>query len=418
MKSFKLHINEAKSIYRFIKNNSNLSDTQKRLIDTFFSNNKQASKKFENKYGWQSREPLLLTWEDFREMMGDFKYGRKLLLKSTKIPGKKGTDYWPIRIRETDFIANIPLNWETAQYMNSCRYGTINVNYCIGRNNSKGYWNNHVLNEKKVPVYVVDGVGKWVVMILPDNKNYEVWDKFNNRDLGNIDKEPIPGFNIKRNLIGSRQAKLYDKLREEFYTDGMPPYTEDDLEDAVSEYEELLADIKSDIENEANALRNYEDRNFSVKYKTMKYYEEQIDDIGKDTMIGKIYQKYIDDLDDTPPDKDEMEYITDEINKKYPEADIKLQDELYDLDIYYEYSTPKFDTLSYYDILLHVLSGQNTPVENVQKAEDNIKQKMSEISWELSFESIDWKTAIDDIVEELEKNNIYNPEDNDEYYNY
>jgi hypothetical protein len=227
MKSFKSHINEAKTIYRFIKNNINLSDTQKRLIDAFFSNNKQASKKFEKKYGWQSGKALDLNWEDFQEMMGSSKFGRKLLLKSTKIPGSKGKDYWPIRLKEKSFIANIPLNWKTARYMNSCKYGAIDVNYCLGWKNTKEYWHEHVLDEQKVPVYITNGYGKWVVMILPDNKNYEVWDKMNEYDLAQFNREPIPNFNIKQTLIGSYQSKIYDNVRDNIYKSLTPEWVID-----------------------------------------------------------------------------------------------------------------------------------------------------------------------------------------------
>jgi hypothetical protein len=139
------------------------------------------------------------------------------MLLKVRIPGKKGVDYWPLRVKTKGYIANIPLNHKTAKFMNSCEYGFLDVNYCIGWDMSPAYWHKHVIQQQKVPIYLINGVGKWVIMILPDNETYEVWDKMNNEDKARKNIEPIKGLSIKKNFISPKLAKLYDEIRIEFY---------------------------------------------------------------------------------------------------------------------------------------------------------------------------------------------------------
>jgi uncharacterized protein YjbI with pentapeptide repeats len=220
MKSYFQHsriLDEAKSVGRFLKSNKNLTDDQKDTIIKFFATNHQASRDFVKNYGnWGTKKLDDLTWDDYEKFMLSTKSGFKMLLK-VSIPGKKGTDYWPVRVKQKGFVANIPLNHKTAQFMNTCEYGFLHVNYCIGWDMSNAYWHRHVIRQQKVPVYIINGVSKWVVMILPDNKTYEVWDKFNKEDSARKKSEPIPGFSIKKNLITPSLAKVYDEIRTEFY---------------------------------------------------------------------------------------------------------------------------------------------------------------------------------------------------------
>jgi hypothetical protein len=269
MNTFKDFINEAQSIIRYLKHNKKLTDDEKEKINDFFVTNKQASRDFEKQYGWQSKAPREMTWDEFQHIMGSSKFGRRLLLKSTKIPGSKGKDYWPMKLKNKNFIANIPLNQETAQFMNSCQYGTISVKYCIGWSSDKRYWDTHVIKERKVPIYISDGVYKWVVMIKSNNKTYEVWDKFNNRDLAKNDKEPIPNFSIKKELIGSAQAKLYDEIREEHYGVGKL-----DKEDAIVSYKKMVDDILTFVRQRADDEEYWYREMERIKDSTAHQYEE------------------------------------------------------------------------------------------------------------------------------------------------
>jgi len=242
MKSFKTYLIEA-DYTRFLRKNKNLTNDQKEKINIFFKADKKAAKKYEKKWGWQSDTPQKMNWADFEDIMSMYNSGRRINLKSIKIQGKKGIDYWPMRIRSKIYVANIPLNRSTATYMNSCEYGNLLVNYCVGWADDSQYWNRHVIKEQKVPVYVIDGRKKWVVMIKEGNRKYEVWDKLNNRDVSIGDPEPIPNFSIKKELIGSKQSKLYDEIRLEFYSD---KDTEDDHGDDEYDEQETMEDFFSD----------------------------------------------------------------------------------------------------------------------------------------------------------------------------
>ena len=239
MKTFKQYriLFEGKNFYRFFKSNKNLSKDQIKIIDNFFSNNKKAAREFESQWGFQSDVPKVVEWEAIENFMNLYKSGRKENLQNTKIPGKKGEDYWPIKLKSKQYFAVIPLNRETAEYMNSCKFGTIETGHCIGWP-ATNYWDTHIIDEQKVPIYIIDSNDhKWVVMILPDNKHYEVWDKFNKEDVSKINKNPIPNFDIKKELIQGK-SKLYDEIREEFY------YTKSLPESIIDEYKATGNELK------------------------------------------------------------------------------------------------------------------------------------------------------------------------------
>lgn len=232
MKTYIQFINEA-SYKRFFKKNKNLTRDQIEKIDDFFKKNRKAAKDFDENWGFQSDVPQSIEWKGMENFMNNYRLGRKMNFENLEIPGKKGVDYWPLRISNKKYIATIPLNVDAARYMNSCRYGTIESNHCIGWTNGTMYWDIHVIDEQKVPIYIVDANNhKWVVMILPDNKHYEVWDKFNKEDIAKVNKNPIPGFNIRKELIQGK-AKLYDEIREEFYK-------------GLSFYEEIVEKYKNE----------------------------------------------------------------------------------------------------------------------------------------------------------------------------
>ena len=222
MKTFTEHLYES-DYKRFLKKNKNLSKAQINKLNDFYKKVGTAATEFEKTFGWQSPFPQTLTWEDFEKFNSDYTYWVKQNLKDVKIKGTKGKDYWPIRLRTKKYIANIPLNWETAQYMNSCNYGTINVNYCIGWSDNKSFWNDHVIDEQKVPIYITNGSKKWVVMIRPNNISYEVWDKLNKEDISSYNPEPIPDFSIRKELLGKQKANLYNEIRDKFFTNEYSP---------------------------------------------------------------------------------------------------------------------------------------------------------------------------------------------------
>ncbi|RLA59485.1 MAG: hypothetical protein DRQ78_10560 [Epsilonproteobacteria bacterium] len=279
MKSFTKFITEA-NYMRFLKKNKNLTDDQRNDINDFFSKESpQAGSAFE----WQDRKVRKMDFSDFESYMRKTPAGSRKLLKKIKIPGSKGEDYWPMRIKNKLFIANIPLNRSTATYMNSCKYGNLLVNYCVGWNDDSQYWNKHVVKEQKVPVYVIDGRKKWVVMIKEGNRKYEVWDKMNNEDVSIGNPEPIPGFSIKKELIGSKQSKLYDEIRLDFYSD---KDTEDDhgddeeepdFSDAQDDYDKFLDEMDKAQEEREDNEKELDKEMEEIRQKTLIEYGKKRD---------------------------------------------------------------------------------------------------------------------------------------------
>jgi len=389
MQTFKQYLYEAKDISRFLKKNKRLTDEEKALINRFFTANKQASKDFEMKYGWQSKTPNEMNWNDFVSIMQDYRVGRKLLLKKTKIPGKKGEDYWPVKLKNKDFIANIPLNFETAQHLNSCKYGILHVNYCIGNTDwGPRYWSEHVLNEQKVPVYVVDGVGKWVVMILPDNKHYEVWDKFNAENkVSPSNKEPIPGFSIRKELITPALAKVYNEIREDFYENdpNKAEYTEGDYEDACEEWDSLQSEIVDQARKYAGAIIDYDDYERRYRDEILDKLQDLIDEtkdeisyVDPDSMyydpedadeydslpnleykLG-ILERLKSDIEDVYSVED-IDYILGNFEERHSSVDISDLTDIYAPELE---SVDMMPDLAYYDILIYVLRGQGVLAQN------------------------------------------------------
>lgn len=297
MKSFKIYINEA-DYSRFLKKNKNLTDDQKKEINNYFSKeNPQAGSTID----WQSAKVRKWTYDDFDSNMMAYKSGIAKKLNKIKVQGSKGTDYWEMKLKTKKFIANIPLNQDTAQYMNSCRYGLLNVNYCIGWGDDVGYWNDHVIQSQHVPIYITNGVKKWVVMILRDNKSYEVWDKRNNKDVSIGNPEPIPDFSIKKELLGFRKAKLYDEIREEFYEyDAENNHV--DIDEADYAFEEIITDI-NDAQTEMNADQEWFDQEvYEIKSETESWYDNEIEEKKEEveSAIAEVeeYEETIERLED------------------------------------------------------------------------------------------------------------------------
>ena len=208
MKSYKIFIQEAVNLRRFLNKNKNLSKDQRDKIEQFFKVNRQEAKKID----WQSKEVLSWTWDNFNEIMMNSKYGLKTSDKMdcSKIKLRIPKDeYIRVKLSTKKFCAIIPLTWEAAKELNS-NFGTCHGDYCIGDTRSSSNWNDLVVYDITVPVYVINNTEKWVVMIDMHN-DYEVWNKDNVRVYSS---EPIPGFSIKNELLNPKIKKLYDNVRD------------------------------------------------------------------------------------------------------------------------------------------------------------------------------------------------------------
>lgn len=274
MKTFKDYLLEA-DYSRFLKKNNNLTDEQRKEINKYFSrkNNQGGSD-----INWQSREVQNMDYNDFLNIMISYKSGFKKKLK-VNVPGKKGEDYWQVRLKTKGFLAYIPLNQETAQFLNSSKYGTCKTGHCIGWKDDPSYWNDHIIDSQEVPVYIVNGRGKWVVMIEKGNYSYQVWDKMNKKDISIGNLEPIPGFSIKKELMNSKMKKLYDEIRRDFYTDDKRIEGKHvDIDDAYEAYIEIINDI-DDAQTEMRKDQEwFDNETYNIKADTYNWYDNEIED--------------------------------------------------------------------------------------------------------------------------------------------
>ena len=310
MKTFKEYLYEA-NYMKFLKRNRNLNDEQRKEINDYFSRvNTQAGSKID----WQSRKIRDWTYDDFMDLKLKYKSGikssDKINCRKIKVPGKEGEDYIRLILKQNDFCAFIPLNYETAQFMNTKKFGACQGEWCIGHTKTPSYWNSHVIKNKEVPVYVFNKQSKWIVMIQKGNKTYDVWNLDNNPTKIH---EGIPGFSIRKNLLTPRLKKLYDEARE------LMQKGEIDTEAATDDYNQLITDIE-DARNKADSVE-------------IQYYDT-LQDI-KDTTFGeyeKEQREVKEEIDELESDKEEKEELIDELENEI----IDLETEYEDLESVYE----------------------------------------------------------------------------------
>lgn len=330
MISFKQYITEA-DYTRFLKKNKNLSKQEVEIINKYFSKtNRKAGKDFAKKHNfWQDKSLLSWDYEDYKAIMVGTPSGRKATFKKQSVPGKRNKDYVEVKLKDKGFQGVIPLNHDTAKYLNSSKYGCAGADYCIGWDHTGENWDDIVIDNQQVPVYITNGAEKWVVTIYPDNKFYDVWDKMNNYERKN--NTTIPGFDIRKNLFTSSLKKLYDEIREEFYTeDEKTEDTNYDWSEAAREFDEWINDIedaRAEVESNEESIygdmEKIKDRTLEVyKEKTDKlqelsdYFEESRDEVKEKLESG--VEPYT--FDDRVYTESEYKELLATLNKKFDEA--------------------------------------------------------------------------------------------------
>ena len=243
MKTFIQYLTEAKD--RFINKNRNLSKEQKKELIDFFKTNRQA----ESDIDWNKSHKY--SYDQFFDIMAKYRSGRRKVKKfkcQDKLKGlTKDQDYVHVRMKTKEYCAYIPLSHDTAQKFNTDRViGTCQGSWCVGHSSTKDYWTQYVLRDHQVPIYIVDQSNKWIVMIDGDNRSYDVWDL--NNDTPNA---KIPDFDVKKELLSSKQQKLYDEIRNDIFA-----HDDDGMEHVDKEKKQLFKDIKDNAET---VFQNYKD---------------------------------------------------------------------------------------------------------------------------------------------------------------
>lgn len=364
MKTFAQYLTEA-DYKRFLKKNKNLSDDQKDEINTYFSKtNTQAGSTID----WQSKKVRGWNYDDFLDIMIQSKSGRKKIIKHQAIKGlKEGTDYVRVRMPTKEYLAYIPLNYETAQKFNTRELGVCSGPWCIGHSGDPYHWNDEVIENQQVPIYVVNRSSKWVVMIQEENRKYDVWTVENNPRLV---KQGIPNFSVRKNLLSPKQRDMYDEIREEFYSEESEP-EEIDIDDAVIDYDNLVMDINNAQTGWESAGENFYSECERIKEETANQYQEHIDD--QIELHGELDSLF-----------DSGEKIRDELDDE--------RNEWIENDEKYDEPTTVFD-------------GEHLTVSEIQNRLDSIEKRRDE-----AYEAIDNLTDEMNSIENIEN---YEMEDSD-----
>lgn len=288
MKSFKTYyLTEDKT--RFIKKNKNLSRAEKDVVINFFKEYEQAVKQnHRTKIDWNKSGDM--TYDDFEQIMDIIKNSPSALkakarkLRHKGIKGlKEGEDYVTVKTRNKAFLCYIPLHAKANQVIFSSHIGGVGHTGCIGSSQAQTYYKSEAVRKGFVPVVVI-GKSKDTVMVKRDNKSWELWDACNNRYSNGsspfVNKEMIPDFSIKKELMTSKLGDLYDWVRTDIWKKKIGnEYDEEDYDDAVTAYEELIVDIEGYV-NEYRAAEEYGREEVDrIINQTIENYREKAEDV-------------------------------------------------------------------------------------------------------------------------------------------
>lgn len=312
MKSFIQYLKESKD--RFIKKNPHLTDDQKWAVISMFKDNRQAEKKVD----WNKSDSM--SYDDFLDVLLQFKSGRKKKLKNRKIKGlHEGIDYIAVRMKTKDYLAYIPLSYNAAQIFNTKNLGICSGDWCIGHSSKPYHWNEEVVADQQVPVYVINTRSKWVVMIQKGNRKYNIWTVENNPKKV---REGIPDFSVRKELLNPKQKSMYDEIREDYYSDDAEG-EEVDITAADADYNSIIDDINESANKIKKAQEYFDQRCYEIKRETEGQYDEEI--LRKQEKIESLESQ-----------KDEIEQFESEIEQLESEISSLQQkhDDIEDIENY------------------------------------------------------------------------------------
>ena len=379
MKSFVEYLIENKD--RFIKKNKNLTDNQKDEIIKYFRKNRQAEKKIDwNKSG-------NMTISDFEDIMMQSKMGRKKKVKcaSIKIKGlTEEKDYINLRMKTKDFCAFIPLTFEAAQKFNTRELGMCSGPWCIGHSDDAYSWNNEVIEQKQVPVYVINTNSKWVVMIQEGNRDYDVWSIENSPTKT---KQGIPGFSIRKELLNNKQKTMYDEIREDYYNDEVD--IEFDIEDAEIGYDAIIEDIDNATSSMEGARERFDNETYRIKSATEKYYKKKISDLEEENSSLQS------EVDDIQSNVEELEILENEFDD---DEDLETVDHNGEIYSYQQVRTFMLALNGDIEGIEDNISNNDTNIYNMQELHDSIdKIEYYEMSDNDVVDWVDYPPSEEDI---------------------
>ena len=290
MDTFKDYIAEA-DYTRFLKKNRNLSKTDILGINTLYSkDNPRAGSDFGRKYDWQSRKVKNMTMDDFYKIYNELTDSKRKKVKAVKLKGlgglKKNKDYVEVKTKSRTHKTVIPLTWTASKLIASKNIGDCEGAWCIAYQKDRGYWESYVLKKGQVPVMVIGGGSKWTVMVLKGNRMFHVWDETDNTSNNSrpyINKEVIPDFDIKKNLMTPKLFKLYDEIRKDFY--GIDELNPNKLDpNVVNDYAHLAGDLELYADRLSEADKEFDEEFDRILEDTIDEYKEKLDEAKDDAV--------------------------------------------------------------------------------------------------------------------------------------
>ncbi len=292
--SYYKYITENKD--RFIDKNKNLTNDQKRKAKEWVAGHNHTVKRFVKQQPNHSSDVFsYMTWEEYEELFDtETKTSKKRDLKRLRHQGVsgmvEGKDYYSLKLSNPYYVAYIPLHYEAAQIIGtSTVFNRDRANWCISSSKASYFYKTEAIKPKKIPVMVLNSKTRYTVMIKPNNRSWEIWYASNNPNDVRTD-EGIPDFSISRDLIGSKQSKLYDHIRDDVWGSNKEPISEEERRAAARSYEQIIFDIenyhhdvKYAIEDGLSSLKEIAEDTLEKYSEELAYIEEDLENDDGDS---------------------------------------------------------------------------------------------------------------------------------------
>jgi len=219
MKSYKELLIEKKD--HIIKRLKNLSKEEKSLLISFFKKNPHT----ENKIDWNNNN---LIFNDFKDILTSVsKRKKKRALKDKGIRGlKKGEDYINIKLKNKEYLAYIPLNYEASKSIATAHIGNCEGKWCVAYQKSSIYWQHYNYQgsndggSSSIFVYIIGNGTKWAMDI--KGSTYDVWNAEDKQTiengnptsyaLQNLNNKPYPVDGVMHDIMSKK--RLFDDIKQ------------------------------------------------------------------------------------------------------------------------------------------------------------------------------------------------------------
>lgn len=282
---------------RFWLKNKKLTPGQQQEFIDFTKSHKKFEKLVNDEIGWNRVYMYnYYTFKELKKRAKDTPSAKKKKMKKLRHKGirglEEGEDYINVNTKNKYYLTYIPLNYKAAQVIKTVHIGGCEHNGCIGGSQAPKYFKSEGKKKDRVPVYVIGQGDKWVVMMYPTGK-HETWAKENNRgDWG----EPIPNFDIKKELDTPKLRKLYKEILDVTWGrkgkgKGIP---QEEYENADTSYQWMISAVESFYGERIDAKEEHENHNNEQYGIVVEFYKEAIEELEAEYEVsGKVRNRII-----------------------------------------------------------------------------------------------------------------------------